>query len=56
MKIIKYHIENWGDNPFIEGLYSYPLVGAPKDYRNILFEPIDNKIYFAGEAYHNKYY
>jgi len=37
-------------------LYSYPKVGVNKNYRAILVEPIQNKIYFAGEAYHPVYY
>jgi len=42
-------IQNWGNEPYIEGAYSYPSPGS-EGKRSILAAPINNKIYFAGEA------
>lgn len=39
----------WNTNPNTFGAYSYALPGAP-NARNLLAEPIDNRIFFAGEA------
>jgi monoamine oxidase len=43
------HVENWTTNPFIRGAYSYSSVGMG-NARAIAAQPIDKKIYFAGEA------
>jgi lysine-specific histone demethylase 1B len=43
------HVENWTTNPFIQGAYSYSTVGMG-NARSIAAQPIDKKIYFAGEA------
>ncbi len=43
------HVENWTTNPFIRGAYSYSTVGMG-NARAIAAQPIDKKIYFAGEA------
>jgi len=48
---VKHLVKNWTKEPFIEGTYvndyeNYKIVGA-------LSKPIDDKIYFAGEAYTN---
>ena len=53
MKVINI---DWGNTPYIEGLYSYPKTGQLANYRDLMREPIDNKIYFAGEAFHSIYY
>ena len=42
-------IQNWMEEPYIEGAYSYPSPGS-EGKRAILAAPINNKIYFAGEA------
>ena len=48
----KYHmkhvVQNWTNEPFIGGSYSH---FRNYDTHDILKEPIDNKIFFAGEAY-----
>ena len=45
---IKHVVQNWSKTPYIEGSYShYEDYGAV----SILSEPIDNKLFFAGEAY-----
>ena len=49
------YIQNWTDEPWIRGIYSY---GAPGTYplddglsmRQILGQPVDDTIFFSGEA------
>jgi len=41
---------NWCSDPFSNGSYSYIPVGASGKEYDILAEPIDNKLFFAGEA------
>ena len=48
--IIDYHWHNWATIPFIEGGYSYPSVGEG-DSRAIGGKSIENKLFFAGEAF-----
>ena len=43
------YVTNWGDLPYIQGVKSYPMVsgtGAAEQYAT----PIENKLFFAGEA------
>lgn len=47
---VNYHLKDWLKEPFIRGAYSYPLVGSNELTRQHLAEPIDNKLFFAGEA------
>jgi monoamine oxidase len=46
-------IMNWADLPYIRGAYSYPKPGMAPETRGLLKEPVQNKIYFAGEAAHD---
>ncbi len=48
------HVEDWGKNPFIDGAYSFPIVGGGIIERSNLQRSVDKKIYWAGEATHNK--
>jgi len=43
------HVQNWTTNPFVKGAYSYSTVGMG-DARKIATQPINKKLYFAGEA------
>jgi monoamine oxidase len=43
------HVQNWTTNPFVKGAYSYSTIGMG-DARNIAAQPINKKLYFAGEA------
>lgn len=40
----------WSTDPFAQGAYSYIAVGSSPADMDILAEPIDNRIFFAGEA------
>jgi monoamine oxidase len=42
--------EDWTTNEHISGGYSTPLAGATNEDRKALGQPIDKKIFFAGEA------
>ncbi|MCB9235576.1 MAG: FAD-dependent oxidoreductase [Bacteroidia bacterium] len=42
--------KDWYKEPYIRGAYSYPLVGMKEDTRKNLAQPVDNKLFFAGEA------
>jgi lysine-specific histone demethylase 1B len=42
-------IFRWADQPFVRGGYSYPRLGSLGD-RERLAKPVDNKIFFSGEA------
>ena len=43
------HVQNWTTHPFIQGAYSYSTVDMG-DARKVAAQPIDQKVYFAGEA------
>lgn len=43
------HIQNYTTNPFIRGAYSYSTIGIG-DARETAAEPLDQKLFFAGEA------
>lgn len=43
------HFTRWHQDPFARGAYSTPVVGAA-DAREKAFEPVDDKLFFAGEA------
>jgi len=44
-------IQNWGQEPFIRGAYSYQTVGIG-NAREVASSTVDNKIFFSGEAFH----
>jgi monoamine oxidase len=43
-------IADWGADPWIRGLYSYPTVQTTESSREALARPLAAKIFFAGEA------
>ena len=47
---IDYQITRWSADPFSRGSYSYNAVGSTPGMRATLASPLDNKIFFAGEA------
>lgn len=48
-ELVQYEIICWDDHPFIKGGYSYNTVTSAKA-KEILQQPVDDTIYFAGEA------
>lgn len=47
---IIYIIKDWTDDEYIGGGMSYPKVGGSNADREALAEPVDAKVFFAGEA------
>ena len=45
-----YIIEDWTTREYIQGGYSYPLPGATNEDRKNIGQPINDKLFFAGEA------
>ncbi|MBL4940551.1 MAG: FAD-dependent oxidoreductase [Colwellia sp.] len=48
-------ITRWASDPYSYGSYSYVPKGATATMRDTLAEPINNKIFFAGEATNKQY-
>ena len=43
------YLHNWHDDPFTRGAYAYvPVNGL--EFQEALYRPVDNKLFFAGEA------
>lgn len=42
-------VQNWGNEPFIRGAYSFSTVGMG-NAREVAAQPVDAKLFFAGEA------
>ena len=42
--------QDWTTEPHIRGAYSFSLVGADLDIRSVLAAPVDDRVFFAGEA------
>lgn len=47
--IIEHYVMDWSKESFIQGSYSYPTPNSTQN-RKILAQPLDNKLFFAGEA------
>ena len=45
--------QNWGQEAFVRGAYSYPSPGG-KSLRRSLQNPLAKKLFFAGEACHQQ--
>lgn len=50
-----YLITRWGRDPYSFGSYSYIPVGSTGEECDWLAEPVENKIFFAGEATHRRH-
>jgi len=48
-ELTNYKIINWLNDPFIKGGYSYNTLHS-EEAKKVLIKPVDDKIYFAGEA------
>ncbi|CAB9515787.1 Probable polyamine oxidase 4 [Seminavis robusta] len=49
-------ITKWGQDEFAYGSFSFNAIGAKHLYHRILNDPVDNKVFFAGEACSEKYF
>ncbi len=47
---LKGHVADWGKEPYVRGLYSYPMATTTDAHREALAAPLGQKIFFAGEA------
>jgi monoamine oxidase len=48
---VKGIVYDWADNhPYVGGAYASPKAGKPIDYPEVLAKPINNSLFFAGEA------
>ncbi|HLJ80059.1 MAG TPA: FAD-dependent oxidoreductase, partial [Ktedonobacterales bacterium] len=52
---IECHITRWGADPFTHGSYSHIPPGASADDYEVLAHPVDNRVFFAGEATARQY-
>ncbi len=50
--LLKARFVDWTSDPNIRGGYTFPKVGGGLAQRRILAEPLDNVLFFAGEATH----
>ena len=48
---LKHVIQNWSAEPYILGSYTHHSSGGEAQRIGVMNEPVDNKVYFAGEAY-----
>ena len=51
----KWHIQDWSKEPWIQGAYSYAKAGVQAN-RKVLRQPVNQQIYFAGEAMNDVHY
>jgi len=45
-----HHITRWASDPYAFGSYSYLRPGSNGDTRDALAMPVDERLFFAGEA------
>lgn len=53
---IDYQITRWASDPFSFGAYSFNAVGSTPQMRDDLAAPLQQQLYFAGEATHSDYF
>lgn len=53
---VDYVFTRWLSDPWAMGSYSYPAVGNRSEDRVIYAEPVNERLYFAGEATHLTHY
>ncbi|MCP3932967.1 MAG: FAD-dependent oxidoreductase [Bacteroidetes bacterium] len=47
---IKHVIQNWSKEPYIQGSYAFEFFESEKATIDTLLQPVENKLYFAGDA------
>lgn len=55
-KPVGYQITRWASDPFARGAYSYNAVGSTPKMRTALALPVDQRLFFAGEATTNAHF
>lgn len=50
-----FQITRWIADPFAYGSYSFPALGSPANAREVLARPVNNRLFFAGEATNSDY-
>ncbi len=50
-----FRLTRWANDPFARGAYSFAAIGATGDDYVALSEPVDNRLFFAGEATSREY-
>lgn len=53
---IGHQITRWASDPFALGAYSYHPVGSHPKMRSALAQPLQDRLFFAGEATHRQHY
>jgi monoamine oxidase len=53
---LDYQLTRWASDPFAFGSYSYDAVGVSPTTRKTLAKPLQNRLFFAGEATEHNYY
>jgi monoamine oxidase len=51
-----FQLTRWGADPYALGSYSFNALGSAPKMRNLLAQPIDQRIFFAGEATDKSYF
>jgi monoamine oxidase len=51
-----FRVTRWLSDPWALGSYSYASVGTKEEHRRTLTAPVENRLYFAGEAAHKTHY
>lgn len=47
---LRHVVQNWSAEPYIQGAYSYSFEGKQRTVVDLLRKPLEDKVYFAGEA------
>ena len=55
-KPVDYQITRWASDPFSLGSYSFNALGSKPKQRRELAQPVDARIFFAGEATEEDYF
>lgn len=53
---VDYQITRWASDPFSFGSYSFNAVGSTPNMRKVLAAPLNDKVFFAGEATRADYF
>ncbi len=53
---VDYQLTRWAQDPFALGSYSFNAIGSTPPMRDELAAPVDDRLFFAGEASHRGYF